>query len=183
MINLENNIIKLRAVEPVDLELLYEWENSADLWNVSDTTVPYSRHILAQYIETARQDIFTSKQLRLMIDLKQPAGAQMTIGIVDLFDFDPLHLRAGVGIAIFDGNCQRHGYALQALRLLKLYAFDFLSLHQLYCNIIASNKASLRLFLKAGFRKTGVKYEWRKTAAQWEDEYILQCFASTPKAT
>ena len=39
MIN--DDIIRLRALEPEDLECLYKWENDMDLWEVSDTLTPF----------------------------------------------------------------------------------------------------------------------------------------------
>ena len=35
--------IRLRAIEPEDLDLLYLIENDTRLWNVGTTNVPYSR--------------------------------------------------------------------------------------------------------------------------------------------
>lgn len=65
MMNDEN--ILLRALEPEDLEYLYKWENDMDLWDVSDTLTPFSHYTLKKYIENSHEDIYTSKQLRLMI--------------------------------------------------------------------------------------------------------------------
>ena len=64
---LKNNLVRLRALEPEDLEYLYKWENDMDLWDVSDTLTPFSHFTLKKYIENAHVDIYTSKQLRLMI--------------------------------------------------------------------------------------------------------------------
>ena len=89
--------IMLRALEPEDLEYLYTWENNMDLWDVSDTLTPFSHFTLKKYIESSHKDIYSSKQLRLMIvriEDKTP------IGLVDLYDFDPYHQRAGIGIMI-----------------------------------------------------------------------------------
>ena len=66
MIN--DDIIRLRALEPEDLECLYQWENDMDLWEVSDTLTPFSLFTLKKYIETCHLDIYTTKQLRLMIE-------------------------------------------------------------------------------------------------------------------
>ena len=38
--------INLRAMEPEDLEFLYEIENDERIWNISTTNVPYSRYVL-----------------------------------------------------------------------------------------------------------------------------------------
>ena len=35
--HLEYGKIKLRALEPEDIELLYQWENNMEIWEVSNT--------------------------------------------------------------------------------------------------------------------------------------------------
>jgi diamine N-acetyltransferase len=79
---LENKIIKLRALEVSDLELLYSWENDTSLWSTGATIAPFSKHVLMKYLETAHLDIYETKQLRLMIDLK--TENYRTIGAIDL---------------------------------------------------------------------------------------------------
>ncbi|MFA8433685.1 MAG: GNAT family N-acetyltransferase [Marinifilaceae bacterium] len=168
---LEHHDIKLRALEPTDLELLYRWENDSEIWEVSHTLAPFSLFVLKQYLETAHLDIFETKQLRLVIELKSTGTP---VGLIDLFDFDPFHRRAGVGIMIHDREHRRLGYASDALATLCNYAFEILQLHQLYCNITDTNEASLNLFKKNGFEIVGVKKDWIKTRTGWEDEFLLQ---------
>ena len=38
---LENDEIKLRALEPEDISLLYVWENDTKLWEVGSTIAPF----------------------------------------------------------------------------------------------------------------------------------------------
>ena len=162
--------ITFRSPEPEDIDLLYQWENDPLLWKVSNTITPFSRFILKQYIQEAHRDIYETKQLRLMIqDLnKRPVGA------IDLFDFDPYHQRAGVGILIYDHNDRGKGFASDSLKLMSEYATEILGLHQLYANIAADNKASISLFEKSGFRLAGTKTDWLKNATGWIDEMIYQ---------
>lgn len=168
----ENDILKLRAPEPSDLDFLYTWENDADIWLAGTTFTPFSKHVLLKYIETAQMDIFETKQLRLMIDLK-PENYR-TIGIIDLFDFDAFHHRAGVGILIGKTTDRRKGYANKALQMLIKYCFELLGIHQLFCNIGADNNASLNLFKKQGFKIIGLKKEWIRRNNSYVDEYLLQ---------
>jgi diamine N-acetyltransferase len=168
---LEHQDIRLRALEPNDLELLYRWENDSEIWEVSHTLAPFSMYVLKQYLETAHLDIYESKQLRLVIEIKE---SQTPVGLIDLFDFDPFHQRAGIGIMIHDKLHRKQGYAAHALEALCGYAFEILQLHQLYCNITESNQDSLKLFQKQGFEIVGVKKEWIKTRNGWMDEYLLQ---------
>lgn len=161
----------MRAPEPEDLEYLYQWENDTDVWQVSNTITPFSRFTLKKYIETAHLDIYENQQLRFMIDT---LADKTTIGTIDLFDFDPYHHRAGVGILIGNQAYRGKGLADDALKVLVHYGFTVLMLHQLYCNIGAGNQQSLRLFEKNGFAMVGEKKDWLRTQDGWESEYLLQ---------
>lgn len=169
---LENDIIKLRAPEPSDLNLLFEWENNTETWISGNTLTPFSKHVLAKYIETAHLDIFEASQLRLMIDLKNEK--MRTIGTIDLFDFDSYNRRAGVGILIAEKSDHGKGYATSALNVLIVYCFELLGMHQLYCNIGADNMTSLSLFKNQGFEIVGLKKEWMLRGKKYSDEYLLQ---------
>jgi diamine N-acetyltransferase len=170
---LQGKLVHLRAPEPEDLEFLYRLENDTDIWQVSNTLVPYSRYVLKQYIETSHLDIFETKQLRFIIELPAESNAK-PIGTIDLFDFDPVHSRAGVGILIGEVADRGKGYADDALDVLINYCFGVLKLHQLYCNIGVDNNASIVLFRSKGFVKIGEKKEWVRTGDGWSGEYLLQ---------
>jgi diamine N-acetyltransferase len=163
--------IQLRALEPEDLELLYEWENNSTYWTISNTVTPFSKYTLKRYMENSHKSIYETGQLRLMIEI---INEKKTIGTIDIFDFDPFHKRAGIGILIADAKQRRKGYASMALKCLIEYCFKTLQLHQLYCNILANNCESMDLFKKQGFVQTGIKKEWVKTSDGYLDEYIFQ---------
>ncbi len=167
---LQSENITLRALEPEDIDYLYQWENDAENWKVSNTQAPFSRFVLEQYIATAHQDIYSVKQLRLMICDKQ----NKPVGCIDLFDFEPSHLRAGIGVLIADKTERRKGYASEALELLIDYGHQTLNLHQLYCNITIDNEASVLLFQKHGFQITGIKKQWIREGGKFIDELLLQ---------
>ena len=171
MKTLENLSISLRAPELEDLDMLFIWENEPSIWQVSGTLTPFSRYILKQYLEHAGKDIYEAKQLRLMIQLK---SNHRPIGAVDLFNFDPHHHRAGIGILIAEPSDRRQGYAREALETMIAYCFDVLHLHQVYCNIAAGNSASIKLFEEAGFEECGRKKEWLFDGSKYEDELLFQ---------
>lgn len=168
---MNNKIIKLRAMEPEDLELLYEWENNDSNWVISNTITPFSKYTLRRYMENSHKTIYETGQLRLMID---HIADNLTIGTLDIFDFDPFHKRAGLGILIENEAYRRKGYASMSLTILIEYCFKTLQLHQLYCNILDTNWESMDLFKKQGFVQTGIKKEWIKTADGYLNEYIFQ---------
>ncbi len=172
MITLENNNIKLRALEPTDVDILFKWENDQSMWELSNTIAPFSKHLLEEYIKHSHLDIYQTRQLRLMIDYKSD-GSQIPAGAIDIFDFDPFHQRAGLGILI-DEKFRQRGIASLSIELIISYCFNTLGLHQLYCNITADNKKSLQLFTKHGFEMSGNKKEWIKSGKSWKDEFFLQ---------
>lgn len=167
---LEFGRIRFRALEPEDIDLLYEWENDAQIWEVSNTYEPFSKYILAKYIKESQRDIYESKQIRLIIETLDGNA----VGAIDLFDFDPFHFRAGVGILIHKEKDRKLGYASDALQLLCTYASDYLRLHQLFANISVDNLVSIQLFKKAGFELTGTKKDWRRTLDGWKTELFFQ---------
>jgi diamine N-acetyltransferase len=169
-LNLQGENIYLRALEPSDLEILYKWENDTTIWKVSNTLAPFSKFVLEQYLVNAHEDIFTGKQIRLMICLKNNSP----IGTIELFDFDPQHGRVGIGIMI-NGSEENKGYASEALNVLIKYCFEILLVKQIYCNITASNDRSLHLFKKLKFTEIGLKKQWIKIGQnKFEDEWMLQ---------
>jgi len=173
MINGTN--IKLRALEPNDIELMYKWENDISIWPVSGTLTPFSRHTMEQFIKTSHQDIYTNKQLRLAIDKKTGKGKDpVTIGYIDIFDFEPAHHRAGVGILIGNTEERRKGLGLESLNLLTDYSFNVLHLHQLYCHIHVDNEPSIRLFSSAGFSCNGELKDWTLVNGSWISVYFMQ---------
>ncbi|MCM1356694.1 MAG: GNAT family N-acetyltransferase [Staphylococcus sp.] len=169
---LTDGTITLRALETIDVDTLYRWENDPTLWDVGATLAPYSRKQLWEYVNNYDGDIYAAKQLRLMIGL---ASTGETIGTLDLYEFDAANSRCGVGILIASPY-QRRGYGLAALALAEKYCRQMYSLHQLYCTIGESNNPSRNLFEKAGYKISGRLRSWLRQANAYSDAYIYQKF-------
>jgi diamine N-acetyltransferase len=160
----------LRALEPEDLEFLYQIENDESFWEISHTQKPFSRYMLKQYLESAHLDIYETKQLRFIIE---ETATKKQVGMIDLFDYNPQHKRAGVGILIHP-DFQKKGFASEALSLLINYSFSHLQLHQLYANITSDNMQSISLFKKHNFFKVGLKKDWILSKGKFKDEVLFQ---------
>ena len=170
MKTLKGENIQLRALEPEDLQFLFDTENDELFWEVSHTQAPFSKFLLKQYLENAHLDVFEAKQLRLII---QENTNKKPVGIIDLFDFNPQHKRAGIGILIHTEH-QQNGFASEALKLLIDYCFTHLNLHQLYANITSDNEKSISLFTKHQFKEIGIKKDWILSNNIFKDEILLQ---------
>ena len=165
----------LRALEPTDVELLYRWENDPAIWKISQTQKPFSHYTLQMFVEVSREELNKTGQLRLMVDLLPEEADQIpqTIGIVDIFEYDPFHQKAGLGILIHQ-DYRGNQYAHELLDLTLEYLFSTLLLHQVYCNIQEDNEISLNLFKKHGFQIVGLQKDWIRSAQGFQNVYLLQ---------
>ncbi|OYT15817.1 MAG: GNAT family N-acetyltransferase [Bacteroidetes bacterium 4572_77] len=167
---LQNKHIRLRAPELSDLDVLLSWENEESLWYLSQNLLPFSRFDMEQFILNNSHDIYQEKQFRFMIEKKDSLEL---LGCVDLFDFNPHHKRAGIGILI-DEKHRSRGFASQALDLIISYSFQQLHLHQIYCNILENNINSKKLFEKKQFLPIGVKQDWILVKNRFQNEILYQ---------
>lgn len=166
---LKGKLIQLRAVEPSDLELHYQWENNTNYWSISNTIIPFSKETLKNYLSSVK-DLMTDKQFRFVIET--PDGN--AVGFIDLFEFDPIHKRAGIGILIGDVNARQKGFAADALDVLIHYCQKKLQLRHLFCHILAENTASIKLFTNKNFKQNGIKTQWHWNGEKYEDELFFQ---------
>ena len=161
--------INLRALELDDLEFLFEIENNRNLWKISHTILPFSKYYLEKYVKESNLDIFSEKQFRFVISLEN----KHPIGLIDLFDFDPVSHRAGIGIVI-DKKYRKKGYALESIKLIEDISKKDLQIHQLYVNVGIDNKISLDLFNKLGYTEIGIKKDWNYINGKYTDEVSFQ---------
>lgn len=161
--------ITLRAIEPEDLDMLYHIENDRELWDVGPTSVPYSRYALHDYVAHASADIYTDKQVRLVIE----DDGHKVVGLADLTDFDPKHRRAEVGIVIVKRERGRH-LAKSAMEALHEYALRTLHLHQLYAIINTANTKATTLFQSLGYTDDALLREWIYDGQEYHDARLLQ---------
>lgn len=173
--NLNDGTVCLRALEPEDLEVIYEIENDPDGWEHSNTSAPFSRYVVKRYIESTVGDVYAERELRLMA-VRLSDG--QPVGCADLTDISLSHGRAEVGMTIRAGE-RGQGYGTRTLELLCRYAFGALHLHQLYAFVAADNEASLQLFSRCGFVRRARLTDWIRSSSSveadsYKDVWVLQ---------
>ena len=160
----------LRAMEPYDIDDIYRWENDPAIWQHSISHAPFSRHLLTEYVmESASNDIFATKQLRLMATCTH---TDATVGCIDLFDFDAYHHRAGVGILV-DSKHRQKGYGQAMLHALHTFCAQHLQIHTLHCTIAADNSQSIHCFSQCGYTPVGTLPHWLWTPSGWNDALMM----------
>ncbi len=111
--------------------------------------VKWNKKNLKAYVTYANQK---GKSVLLGIFLKTD---ERHIGNIRLFNFDLNHRRVELGIMIFDKGQWKKGYATEALNLVCDFVFEKLNLHRICADYYSVNKASARMFQKAGFKVEG----------------------------
>ena len=146
--------VNLRKLEPSDLPFLYQWENDASSWADADTHNPLSQQDLRDYIQSTTGDIYRDGQLRLII-----GSGGLTLGCIDLFDFDPRNRKAAIGMYVTP-EARGKGVGKEALRLLEQYAFTHLNLRLLYAVIATNNIPCSSLYREAGYTPSSPLKAW-----------------------
>lgn len=163
--------VQLRAMEPTDINLIYNVENDVALWKESNTNSYYSKFFISDFIERSTGDIYTDKQVRLIAMNED----NVPVAIVDIQDFSPANLRAEVGLVVLK-EFRGVGYGRACVQQLTVYAREILHLHQMYVYISKDNPTSLRLFRSLGFQTCGILHDWLFDGASYHDVELLQVF-------
>lgn len=159
--------ILLRAIEPSDVDFMYDVEQDPDAWKYSDYVAPLSHELLRQYALTYDADPLRAGQLRLIIE-----DGGIPVGIADIFDISARHLRADTGIYILP-QYRYSGKGAAALKVLADYCKDRLGLHQIVASVSKHNQPALRCYIKAEFVETGMRPQWWRSSQGYEDVALL----------
>lgn len=166
-------MLKLRALEPEDLEQLYAIENNLDDWEFSCMNAPFSHYALRDYIANQHCDLTIDQQVRLVVC--DDKNEQQVIGLADIFNYDARHRRAEIGL-IIGKTFRNQGYATEATKLLIDYAGKTCLLDQIYAFISKDNEHCCRIFDKNGFNRVSILKNWFRNANSFSDSIIFQLF-------
>ena len=140
--------ILLRYVQISDLHHILLWENSPENESVNYFKEKISYDTILDWLVNLKNDLNAEKQLRFIME---STGTAKVVGSIDLFDFDDVQCSVGVGL-IVEPEYRKMGFATEALNLLVKYSFNHLKVRRIWCNIMAGNRNSVKLFFKAGFK-------------------------------
>mgnify|MGYP001483599327 FL=1 len=163
---LDNLILRTPLLS--DFDDLLSWENDLKNNQYTDLPVFYTPSQIEDFLNSDH-DLLLQNQIRYIIELNSSA-----VGCIDLYDYDVVNSRAGVGIYV-DINFRNKGIASKSLELLKSISMEKYLIYNLYADIMSGNKASIKIFEKANFIKNGIKSNWIRTESSFEDVLFYQC--------
>tara|TARA_B100001057_G_C22143592_1_gene679234 strand:+ start:31 stop:540 length:510 start_codon:yes stop_codon:yes gene_type:complete len=163
---LDNLILRTPLLS--DFDDLLSWENDLKNNQYTDLPVFYTPSQIEDFLNSDH-DLLLQNQIRYIIELNSSA-----VGCIDLYDYDMVNSRAGVGIYV-DSNFRNKGIASKSLELLKSISIEKYLISNLYADIISGNKSSIKIFEKANFINNGIKSNWIRTESSFEDVLFYQC--------
>jgi len=164
---LSGDLVDLRAIEALDLELLTAWMNDPTImlyWGRPGNTTT-----LAEVAETERRESARGNSRKYMIATK--AGTR--IGIIDYYDLDWVARSAWTSILVGDSEYWGGGYGTDAMRTLLRYLFRQLGLHRVSLNVHETNTRAQRSYRKNGFVPEGTLREWAYFDGHWENAVLM----------
>ncbi len=120
--------------------------------------------------EFARNMLVSPDNLQMGIFLKD--GGRH-IGNIKLGPVNWRYRRADIGLMIGDKPSWGKGYASEAIAGICEIGFEELGLQRIQAGAYASNKGSIKAFLKAGFSEEGVLKSYWLVDGQPEDEILV----------
>jgi RimJ/RimL family protein N-acetyltransferase len=164
-------IVKLRAIEPEDLEMLREMKN--DPWAeslVGGWSLPISK---AQQLAWYQRLSEEKNIIRFIIETEKDGA----VGFTTLTDIDWKNRSACSGTMLAKKHISK-GIATDAVMARLKYSFDELQLNRIEANILAHNIASQRLVEKVGYKVEGTKRQAIYKNGKYNDVIIYSILKS-----
>jgi ribosomal-protein-alanine N-acetyltransferase len=154
---------------------------------VSDATKSYCKWLndpkVNRYLES-RFEKWTTKKLRAYIRNIRSEGNNFFwaiilkennkhIGNVKLGPINPKHRFSDIGIIIGEKSCWGRGLAVEAIKLVKNYAFHILKINKLTAGAYVTNIGSIKAFQKSGFHIEGIRRRYYRYRDKYIDAVIL----------
>jgi RimJ/RimL family protein N-acetyltransferase len=166
--NIEGELVTLRAIERADLPHLQRWSNDAEL----------QRMLGGWHFPTSSKDqeewfaqlSCRSTDQRFAIDAKELG----LIGTANLVSIDWKNRTAFHGMMLGEKTSRGKGFGVDTIRAVMRYAFDELNLFRLDTDIIENNAASLRAYIeKCGWQEEGRRQKWYFRNGQRWDKVLV----------
>ena len=169
----QDRLVRLRAAEPDDWELLWRWNQDGELLrHLERLHPPQSRAAVKRWLEeTATRQ---PKDDEFGVTIETLAGEP--VGGLGTHHCDPANGTFSYGLSIAHEH-RRRGYARAAIGLVLRYFFEERRYRKAWVHVYGFNEASLRLHEGLGFQREGRLRQMLFTQGRYHDILVLGLLA------
>jgi RimJ/RimL family protein N-acetyltransferase len=168
---LEGELVRLRALEPDDLERCYRWMNDSQVTRfLEGGRYPISMAQERDWLDNAVRSRGSFSDVLFAIETKE-GGAH--IGNAGLHGSSAEHRRANLGIVIGDKDYWSKGYGTDTVRTLLRFAFEQMNLHRVELGTFDFNERAQACYRKCGFVEEGCRRDDRYIDGRYHDLVIM----------
>ena len=149
---LKSKLIRLRQLRYTDIPTIPRLVTSRVVRYLLHVPYPYEMVDARRFINKSRRNFQLKKELDFAIELVDNCSL---VGVISLQKIDTVSKNAQMGYWIGD-KYWNMGIATESINLVIHHAFHVLRLHKVYANVLATNRASIRVLEKNGLKTEGV---------------------------
>jgi len=146
----EGRLVRLRAREPEDEPLLYQWFNDPEVTEHLTLRYPLSHAQERAFIERSAEISFQQASFAV-----EALADGRLLGGVDLVRTSPENRSAILGIALGDKARWDGGYGTDTMRTACRFGFEMMNLHRIQLDVYAGNDRARHVYEKVGFKVEG----------------------------
>ena len=162
---LQGKLVRLRGLEPTDLERAYGWVNDREVTQYLMLRYPMSLAQEQKYLTETSSQGSSFQDVRLAIETLDGTH----IGMTGLHRARPEDRGAEFGIMIGDKSFWSNGYGTDALQTLLRFAFDQMNLHKVMLGVFEFNERAQACYRKCGFVDEGrFREEYFQDGRYWD---------------
>ena len=155
----EGRLVRLRAREPEDEPLMFQWFNDPETTEFLVHRYPLSHQQEKDFISSNARVGYHGASFAV----ESLAGSKL-IGSVGLHHVSPENRNAELGIAIGDKAYRDGGFGTDTMLVLCRFGFEMMNLHRIELEVFAANERARHVYEKIGFREEACRrqafYKW-----------------------
>jgi RimJ/RimL family protein N-acetyltransferase len=164
----EGSLMRLRAREPEDAPLLYQWFNDPEVTEHLAMRYPLSMKTEREFIERVSSPGYAHASFAV-----ETLADRRLIGGVGLLNASPESRCASLGIAIGDKTCWDGGYGTDTMRAVCRFGFEMMNLHRIELEVYADNERARHVYEKVGFVLEGCRRQALYKYGRYGDVLIM----------
>ncbi|HEX6031410.1 MAG TPA: GNAT family protein [Tepidiformaceae bacterium] len=164
----EGELIRLRAREPEDEPLSYQWFNDPVVTEFLTLRYPLSHRSEREFLEAQGQPGYRNASFSIV-----KRDGDSLIGGCSLEAASPENRSAVLGIAIGDKSYWDGGYGTDAMRVLCRFGFEQMNLHRIQLDVYQGNDRARHVYEKVGFRVEARRRQAHYKYGRYQDIYVM----------